>query len=193
MLFSFYFIVCLLLGNGLFVYNASAASETAPESGSNGNNDVDDDYFYDDKLSKEEIDSLKKNRQLEWQRAAESASTTTEPTPEWFNRNESENSEMQKYMEEQIKEYLKKYQKEQMEKMKLKKKSDLNHPLLSVITLSVFFGSGIVIGLVIVLVKGNNFKNTSITKRASSKQQQKKKSLDKTAYKSVAQNEQIII
>ena len=47
-----------------------------------------------------------------------------------------------------------------MEKHKSKNKSDIDHQLWSVITLALFFGSGIMIGVIIVLVRGRSFQKS---------------------------------
>lgn len=123
----------------------------------------DDDYFYDDSLTKEEIEKIQKQKQEEerLRKEKEEAEKKKEKPPEWV---EEVNEKIRKdpfeeMMKTKIEEYIKKYQKEQMDKFreKSKSKSDLNHQLLSIITLSVFFGSGIVIGLIIVFFRSYNF------------------------------------
>jgi hypothetical protein len=124
----------------------------------------DDDYFYDDSLTKEDIEKIQKKKQEEEQIRKEkeqSEKKAEEDQPNWFKEINEQNSKdpFEEMMKTKIEEYIKKYQKEQMDKFreKYKSKSDLNHQLLSIITLSVFFGSGIVIGLIIVFFRSYNF------------------------------------
>lgn len=157
-----------------------------------------DDYFYDASLTEEEIAKQREQKaELARQRELEEAAKKpTEPEPEWFKRSNNTDDPMAKFMEEAIKEYMKRMQNEYMEKMKSKKKSDINHPFWSVITLAVFFGTGILIGLAIVVVRGNSFnKSSRLNGSSGGKKQQNggRESINRSAYVSVPQKEQIMI
>lgn len=145
-----------------------------------------EDYFYDEGVDEEKVKEMQRNKTLIEEQRRNSETTTTEKEPDWFAKKDSDDP-FAKYMEEAFKEYIKKYQKEQAEKLKsrFKSKSDLNHPQLSVITLTAFFGIGVFISLVIVYFKGRTFKNS---KPSGDKQ----KILEKNSYKSVQQNDQIV-
>lgn len=158
----------------------------------------DPDYFYEDSLSKDEIEMIKKERQSKLEEAKRLSTTTSEPDPEWFAKTDAAENPMEEYMKKMMQDYIKKYQKEQMDKIRASsKKSDLNHPLLSIITLSVFFGSGIVIGISIVLIKGNHAKisiNSSSSSSSSSPSNvNNKKTIDKKAYMAASQNDQLVV
>lgn len=63
---------------------------------------------------------------------------------------------------------MEKYQAEQLEKRRKKLESDLNHPMLSILTLTTFFGLSSIIGLIIVYVRGKQFRkndNSKVKKR----------------------------
>ena len=90
------------------------------------------------------------------------------------------------YAEKIISEYMKKMQAEQLEKRRLKAKTDLNHPMLSVITLVVFFGLGTFIGLIIMFVRSRQFQKTKPEKLTNNNNNTQ----NKTIYNKVEQNDQ---
>lgn len=160
--------------------------------------DDNDDYFYDSSMSKEEIEKKKQEKAEaeEKREKEEEAKKPKESDPEWFKRGNETDDPMAKFMEDAIKEYMKKMQKEYMEKMKAKKKSDINHPFWSVVTLAVFFGTGILIGLTIVVIRGNSFNKGSRLNSSNGKKTPAnggRDSINRSAYVSVPQKEQITI
>ena len=126
-----------------------------------------DDYFYSPDLTSEQIKKAEEERahkELEQKQIEEKAKSTVQ-TPEFFRANEKneKNNEIdwdKYYMEKIMSEYMKKYQQDQLEKRRLKAKSELNHQVLSVITLVTFFGLGTLIGLVIMCVRSKQFQNS---------------------------------
>lgn len=175
----------------------SVLAESSPSSMNRGKEDTDD-YFYDSDIPKEEIDKMKKEKAVERERdeAKLGAEKPDETAPEWFERTSNESSDpMAAYMEQAIKEYMKKMQKEYMEKMKSKKKSEIDHSFWSVVTLSVFFGSGIAIGISIVLIRGRKFNKSSQFGNGANRRKSngKNNSVKKVDYVSVPQNEKITI
>lgn len=143
--------------------------------------DVDRDYFYDTKLSDSEIDQIQVDKQRERELAERERAKVTVTAPAFFAKQEEkpdQDIDLQKlYMEQMMKIYMKKYQEEQLEKRRAKFESDLNHPMLSVITLTCFFGISSIIGLIIVYIRGKQFRKNDSTK------------CEKKAYTSVEQNE----
>ena len=138
------------------------------------------DYFYDAEIGEEEV---KKRQQEEKLKKSQEALSSTEKPPEFFENNKQDESDKldwnKFYMEKIIGEYMKKMQQEQLEKRKLKSKSDLNHPILSVITLTTFFGTGIFIGVIIICVRGRQFqKNKDHTKNKTDKKEYQPVQLD---------------
>ena len=138
------------------------------------------DYFYDAEIGEEEV---KKRQQEEKLKKSQEALSSTEKPPEFFENNKQDESDKldwnKFYMEKIIGEYMKKMQQEQLEKRKLKSKSDLNHPILSVITLTTFFGTGILIGVIIICVRGRQFqKNKDHTKNKTDKKEYQPVQLD---------------
>ena len=135
-------------------------------------NSEDDDYFHEEGVDEEEA----KKRDEEKKRQAEEAAKRREEEENAKKTNNEEPDPSLSLKEtdfgsfltnERIAELLKNFQKEQMEKHKSKNKSDIDHQLWSVITLTLFFGSGITIGVIIVLVRGRSFqksKNSIIEK-----------------------------
>ena len=181
--------------------NNSCQSVEAEES-SKTSDDGDNDYFYDSNMSESEIKKQKEEKaaQERAREEEEKAKKTTEAPPEWFAPSNDTDDPMAKFMESAIKDYMKKMQKEYMEKMKNKKKSDIDHPFWSVVTLSVFFGTGILIGISIVVIRGSKFnKNSRMSSSANGKKSRAsasnatRDSIRKTDYVSVPTNEKITI
>lgn len=157
-----------------------------------------DDYFYDSSLTKEDIKKIQDEKsKLEEQRELENeVKQPAEKEPDWFARSNNTDDPMAKFMEEAIKDYMKRMQKEYMEKMKGKKKSDINHQFWSVITLAVFFGTGISIGLAIVVIRGNSFNKGSKLNGVPNSKKKKtncQESINRSSYASIPQKEQITI
>jgi hypothetical protein len=134
-----------------------------------------DDYFYSPNITVDQIKKAEEDRILKEleNKKNEERSKSTEKPPDFFKANEKneKNNEIdwdKYYMEKIMSEYMKKYQQEQLEKRRLKAKSELNHPVLSVLTLVTFFGLGSFIGLIIMCVRSKQFsnsKNKSDTKK----------------------------
>ncbi len=125
-----------------------------------------DDYFYDSALSEKDIKNIQQEKELEQQRLKSLQTTIKATTPEFFAQKKSEDQKVDNwdefYMKKMVQTYMDKYQEEQLEKRRKKFETDLNHPLLSVITLTTFFTVTSIIGLVIVYVRGKQFrKNTT--------------------------------
>lgn len=161
-----------------------------------------DDYFYDASLSQAEIDKMRaetaeRERERERQEAEEAAKKREkEPAPEWFLPSNNTDDPMAKFMENAFKEYMKKMQQDYMEKMKNKKKSEIDHAFWSVVTLAVFFGTGILIGVSIVVIRGSKFnKSSRLTARKSTNGGAARDSVinNKNDYVSVPQNDKITI
>jgi hypothetical protein len=149
-----------------------------------------EDYFYDETLSQAEIEEQQKKRKLEEEARLKALTTTTEPPPEWFDKQEE--NPMMSYIKQECQKYVKKHFEEMS---KTKTKSNLNHSMLSVVTLTGFFSLGIFIGLLIVLIKGRTFKkNAKSGNKPNGKLEPKKKPADaeKKAYTSVQQSEQVV-
>lgn len=128
----------------------------------------DDDYFYDAGLTDDDVKQIQidKKKEIDLKKKLETTKKAT--TPAFMAvKEKTEDQEMdwnKYYMEKMVKTYMKKYQNEQMEKRRLKFESDLNHPLLSIITLTTFFGVSSVIGLIIVYVRGKQFRKNDSSK-----------------------------
>lgn len=147
--------------------------------------EVDDDYFYDTKLSDAEIDQIQAEKQREQELAEREKAKATVTAPAFFAKLEEkpdQDIDLQRlYMEQMMKIYMKKYQEEQLEKRRAKFKSDLNHPMLSIITLTCFFGINSIIGLIIVYIRGKQFRKNDSNNG------------EKKAYTSVEQNETPVV
>jgi hypothetical protein len=116
------------------------------------------DYFYDQDLTQEEIEKRKKENQEaeKMKKQQEKEKTNQEQEPAWFQKaKENTDDPFADFMKKQVEEYLKNYRKEQIEKLKTKTKSDLNHQMLSIVFLSAFFAAGTLIGLIIVFLRGH--------------------------------------
>lgn len=204
-----YFHILLILCSLVLVFRAeeeegSTTTITSEDKNSN-------DYFYDDSLNKEQIEQIQKEKIEKEKLESEKKKENNVDDPLWFKEdnkpkedplkglmesfksaldpsknsdNDTDSNPNSKYIKEYIKDYLKKYEKEQIEKFRSKNKSnsDLNHPVLSIITLSAFFSSGIVIGLIVVFIRGQHFKKL---KRNSTNLKKK----NSTVYKEVAQTD----
>lgn len=181
--------VCVLLFELTVVTLVSAVASD----GGGGQNS--DDYFYDQGLSQSEINE-KRLEKAELEREREAAAAKAKPVedaPEWFAASNDTSDPMKEFMEGAIKDYMKKMQKEYMEKMKMKKKSDINHSFWSIITLVVFFGTGIVIGLSLVMIRGSKLSKSTRRRNAKSTSNNNHNNSSvrsKTAYTSVPQGEQ---
>ena len=149
------------------------------------NDDVD--YFYDQHLTQEEIEKRKKEaEEAEMMRKQQEKEKkkNEEQEPEWFQKaKENKDDPFADFMKKQVEEYLKNYRKEQIDKLKSKTKSDLNHQLLSIIFLSAFFAAGTFIGLFIVFLRGHGQRLLKLT---SSKSKNNKNVSKNTIYKQVA-------
>ena len=128
-----------------------------------------DDYFHDEGLTPEQIKKIEQDKlrsELEKKLLNDKLKSTEKP-PQFFEKNIEQNDKNKNidwdkyYMEKMMTEYMKKYQQEQLEKRRLKAKSDLNHPMLSVITLVIFFGLGTFIGLIIIVVRSKQFQKST--------------------------------
>ena len=119
-----------------------------------------DDYYFPEGVDQEEADRLIAEQRAKEKALAEERARleTTEKPPEFFKLDETDFSQL--INKEMAAEMLKKFQKEQMEKQKSKNKSDINHQMWSIITLALFFGTGIVVGILIVLVRGRRFQKS---------------------------------
>jgi len=180
-----YIHILLILCSLVCMMRAEAEDSTAAKTTSEEKNS--NDYFYDDGLNKEQIEQLQKEKKEKELLENEKQKEEKVDDPVWFkednkpkedplkklmesfksaldsnknSENDTNSDPNSKYIKDFIKDYLKKYEKEQIEKFRSKNKSnsDVNHPMLSIITLSAFFSSGIVIGLIIVFVRGQHFK-----------------------------------
>lgn len=131
----------------------------------------DPDYFYDESLNQESIEKLKQEKEIEAskKRQEEDANKKKEEDPAWFIKENDPENVIDVFMKQQIDTYLKKYRKEQIEKLKSKKKSDLNHQVLSIVFVSAFFVVGTLIGLLIVFIRGHSQKMSKIFKSKSKK------------------------
>ncbi len=155
-----------------------------------------DEYFFEPDLTEEQIQKIEQEKRIqeaEKKRLEEESKKKEEP-PEFFKKNEQndKNNKMdwdKYYAEKIISEYMKKMQAEQLEKRRLKAKTDLNHPMLSVITLVVFFGLGTFIGLIIMFVRSRQFQNTKNNK-PEKLTNNNNNSQNKTIYNKVEQNDQ---
>lgn len=132
------------------------------------------DYFYDQALSDEEIEKAKIEKKEK--SPVKQVETSTKTDPDWFKESNKpvndpfanfldffsskENKTDKQEIPPMMKEIMQKYQAEQMEKFRQSRKStsNLNHKLLSVITLAGFFGSGIIISLAIAFTRGIKFR-----------------------------------
>ena len=143
-----------------------------------------DDYFYESGLDENQVQEMH-NKRIEEEALKKSLETTTlKTTPAFFAAKESKDQDIdwnKYYMETMVKAYMKKYQDEQLEKRRLKFESDVNHPMLSIITLTTFFGVSTMIGLIIVYVRGRQFRKNDSVK------------LEKKAYNSVSQIENNVV
>jgi len=139
-------------------------------------NDKQPDYFYDSSLTEEEIEKAKNEKKQS--ASLNQIETSTKTDPNWFKESNKpvedpfanfidffssksqENNTDKQQMPPMIKEMMLKYQAEQMEKWRQSRKStsNLNHQVLSIITLSAFFGIGIVVSLMIAFTRGLQFK-----------------------------------
>lgn len=141
-----------------------------------------DDYYFPENVDQEEADRLIAEKKAKEKAEAEERARleTTEKPPEFFKLEETDFSQL--INKEMAAEMLKKFQKEQMEKQKSKNKSDINHQMWSIITLALFFGTGIVVGILIVLVRGRRFqksKKSLIDKKQASGQKNGSVAVDK--------------
>lgn len=177
----------------LNIYEHSCASLEYSPADNKINKKNNDDYFYDEGLSDADKEKMREDRKLEEEQNLKEMTTTTEKTPDWFVRPNKSDDTLKEFMEEAIKEYMKKMRDEYMEKMKSKKESDINHPFWSVVTLVIFFGSGIVIGLSIVMIRGSKFQNNKLRKKSTAVNRSNNTSHTNnnktTAYTSVPQTE----
>ena len=142
--------------------------------------DNEDDYFYEASLDKEQIKEIQLKKQAIELEEKSRLSTTTPADPAFFTVKQSQDQNIdwnKYYMDKMIAEYMKKFQLEQLEKRRIKFETDLNHPLLSIITLSLFFGISSIIGLLIAFFRGKQFRKNETT------------SQKKIIYDSVTQNE----
>ena len=143
----------------------------------------DDDYFYDADLTEDEVNKAKEETLKEREHLKNIQTTKPATTPAFFAKKKSKDQDInweEYYMEKMVAQYMKKYQAEQLEKRRQKFESDLNHPLLSIITLTGFFGIGSIIGLIIVYIRGKQFRKNGGSK------------LDKNSlYKPVDTNENV--
>lgn len=190
----------------LFVQLVNSNEETTQV-----NEQQDDDYHYKPDLSDDQIKKLeeeKRLRELEKQRKEQEELRRIQDEnkqPDFLEKikenDKSANFNMEKfYMEKIMSEYMKKYQQEQLEKRRQKAKSDLNHPMLSVITLIVFFGLGTIIGLIIMFVRSKKFqkstyksdKRSNSSTGTTSNSKNNNNSNKKPSYDKVEQNDQII-
>lgn len=131
------------------------------------NSQDDSDYFYEADLTEEEVNKAKKETKKEREYLKSIQTTTPATTPAFFVREKSKDQDVnweEYYMEKMVAQYMKKYQEEQLEKRRQKFESDLNHPLLSIITLTGFFGIGSIIGLIIVYIRGKQFRKNGGSK-----------------------------
>lgn len=114
----------------------------------------DADYFYDEGMTEEEIKREQEQKRLEKERQDRERTTSTEKPPDWFVQRE------ESPMEQMFKEKCKEYVRQQFDEMAKSKSSGshINHSVLSVLTLTGFFMTGIIIGITIVLIKGRTFK-----------------------------------
>lgn len=111
------------------------------------------DYFYEEGLSPDEIKAIQANKTRIEEEQRKLVTTTTETIPEWF-RNENSDDPLSKFMKEKFDEYLKKFKKEQKEKLRSRfKASSIDHSFWSLVTLIIFFGTGTIISLIIIVVK----------------------------------------
>ena len=163
---SLVLLVCVLqTANGV----SAAADESVKE--------PEPDYFYDEGMDKAQIEELQRQKDVAKKQAQEEEERKNAELedPEWFKEAKAVDDEdpFKEFMKKQMADYIKKYRKEMMDKLKAKSKSDLNHPLLSVITLTAFFGSSITVGLIVVLCRAHRYKlATSTHEKAERKQQQ---------------------
>ncbi len=100
-----------------------------------------DDYFYDSSIDESKAKEIRENKTRIENELKLSQTTTTEPPPEFFQANEKKNDRFdwnEFYMDKMISEYMKRLQEQQIKNRKAK--SDLNHQILSIITLTAFFG-----------------------------------------------------
>ncbi len=145
-----------------------------------------DEYFYDSELSENDIKKIQEEKKLKEELLKNLQTTTKATTPEFFAPKKTDDQKVenwdQYYMEKMVKAYMDKYQEEQLQKRRLKFETDLNHPLLSIITLTAFFGISSFVGLIIVYVRGKQFRknNTNATKG------------EKKIYKPVDANEDVV-
>ncbi|CAF1030988.1 unnamed protein product [Brachionus calyciflorus] len=143
------------------------------------------DYFYEDGLSPQQIEEIRINKtRVELEKRLKET-TTTELPPDWFNKKPNEDDPLSKFMQEKFKEYLEQFKKEQADKIKaqFKSKSNIDHSFWSLITLTVFFGTGISISLIIILVKSNHVQSMA------KKKKKQKKCLENVEYLPVKQSE----
>jgi hypothetical protein len=138
-------------------------------------NEKQPDYFYDSSLTEEEIEKAKNEKKQS--ASIKQVETTNKTDPNWFKESnkpvedpfanfldffssKSQNNTDKQPMPPMMKEMMLKYQAEQMEKWRQSRKStsNLNHQMLSIITLSAFFGTGIVVSLIIAFTRGIQFK-----------------------------------
>jgi F0F1-type ATP synthase assembly protein I len=113
-----------------------------------------DEYFYDQPLSSGELEKLRLEKIKKEQTLLDK--TTKEPEPDFFNQVANDADPMKLFLKKKIKEL----QEKEIEKYKKSKsKNELNHHLWSVLTLSIFFGSGIIIGILIIFIRGHTLSN----------------------------------
>ncbi len=144
-------------------------------------------FFYFSLINLIKFRLEKKSKEIETFYFLKNLQTTTKATtPEFFAPKKTDDQKVenwdQYYMEKMVKAYMDKYQEEQLQKRRLKFETDLNHPLLSIITLTAFFGISSFVGLIIVYVRGKQFRknNTNATKG------------EKKIYKPVDANEDVV-
>jgi hypothetical protein len=158
-------------------------SASAENDDKKANEDAEDqDYFYDADLKQEDIKKIQEEKKKEELLRKSRETTTLAREPDFFTVKANKDQEIdwnKFYMQKMIEEHMKKYQEEQLELRRKKFENDLNHPMLSIITLTSFFGISSIIGLIVVFVRGKQFRK------------KENNNSEKKIYKPVLQNETV--